>query len=80
MKKAPFSLKENVMETFSKRWLTPNELEAEYGFSKSTQAKMRMSVSKCKIPFCKISSKYIRYDRAEIDQWIEKHKIVGFEL
>ncbi len=68
------------MESMSKRWLTPNELEEEYGFSKSTQAKMRMSVSKCKIPFCKISSKYIRYDRAEIDQWIEKHKVVGVQL
>lgn len=68
------------MESMSKRWLTPNELEKEYGFSKSTQAKMRMSVSKYKIPFCKISSKYIRYDRAEIDQWIEKHKVVGVQL
>lgn len=80
MKKVPFSLKENVMETFSKRWLTPDELESEYGFSKSTQAKMRMSVSKCKIPFCKISSKYIRYDRIAIDAWIEKHKVVGENL
>lgn len=68
------------MESMSKRWLTPNELEEEYGFSRSTQAKMRMSVSRCKIPFCKINSKYIRYDRAEIDQWIEKHKVVGVQL
>lgn len=65
------------METISKRWLTPNELEAEYGFSKSTQAKMRMSVSKCKIPFCKIGGKYIRYDKFEIDKWLELHKVVG---
>lgn len=68
------------METLSKRWLTPDELEAEYGFSKSTQSKMRMSISKFKIPFCKIGSKYIRYDRIEIDQWMEKYKVVGFEL
>ena len=68
------------METINKRWLTPDELELEYGFSKSAQAKMRMSASKCKIPFYKINSKYIRYDRLEIDQWIEKHKIVGENL
>jgi len=68
------------MEKINTRWLTPDDLATEYGFSKSTQAKMRMRMSKCQIPFCKISSKYIRYDRIEIDQWIEKHKVVGVEL
>lgn len=67
------------MESMSKRWLTPDDLKTEYGFSKSTQAKMRMSMSKCKIPFYKITNKYIRYNRMEIDQWIEKHKVVGVE-
>lgn len=65
------------METLSKRWLTPDELEAEYGFSKSTQAKMRMSTNKQKIPFCKIGGKFIRYDKFEIDKWLELHKVVG---
>lgn len=68
------------METINKRWLTPDELEAEYGFSKSTQAKMRMNISKCQIPFYKINSKYIRYDRIEIDEWIKKHKVLGENL
>ncbi|MCT7466492.1 hypothetical protein N5T78_07880 [Aliarcobacter cryaerophilus] len=59
-----------------KRWLSPSDLEVEYGFSKSTQAKMRMSSSSSTIPFSKIS-KYIRYDRLEIDKWLEAHKVQG---
>jgi hypothetical protein len=65
------------METINKRWLTPNELQDEYGFSKSAQAKMRMSTNKHKIPFCKIGGKFIRYDKFEIDMWLESHKVVG---
>ncbi|MFA7084952.1 MAG: DNA-binding protein [Arcobacteraceae bacterium] len=55
-----------------KRWLTPVSLESEYQFSQSTQAKMRMKKS---IPYMKIG-KFIRYDRIEIDKWIEEHTIV----
>lgn len=60
-----------------KRWLTPDELEAEYGFSKSTQAKMRMSATDSTLPFSKIGGKYIRYDRYLIDRWIEAHQVQG---
>lgn len=60
---------------YEKRWLTPDDLEVEYGFSKSTQAKMRMNSNKLKIPFCKIGSKFIRYDRLAIDSWLEKHEV-----
>jgi predicted DNA-binding transcriptional regulator AlpA len=31
------------------------------------------------IPFSKVGSKFIRYDRLEIDKWFEQHKIVGVE-
>lgn len=65
------------MESKDKRWLTPVELAREFGFSKSTQAKMRMYK---KIPYVKIGGKFIRYDRVEIDRWLEMHKIVGIEL
>lgn len=58
---------------FLKRWLTPNDLEEELGFSKSNQAKMRM-VCNATIPFSKIG-KYVRYDRVEINRWLEEHKI-----
>lgn len=56
-----------------KRWLTPTELEVEYSISTSTQAKMR---AKRQIPFSKIGSKYIRYDRKLVDKWLESHNIV----
>ena len=62
---------------FTKRWLSPDDLEHEYGFSKSTQAKMRMSSSSSTIPFSKIGGKYIRYSRVSIDQWIEEHNVQG---
>ena len=55
----------------NKQWLTPKELESEYGFSKSTQSKYRMNR---KIPFSKIG-KYIRYNRNEINQWLESNKV-----
>jgi len=53
------------------RWLSPKELASEFGFSQSNQAKLRM---KKKIPFCKIG-RYIRYDRIEIDKWIENNSV-----
>lgn len=60
-----------------KRWLTPEGLEVEYGFSKSTQAKMRMANTSSTLPFSKIGGKYIRYDRNLIDCWLEKHQVQG---
>ena len=60
---------------YHKRWLSPEDLELEYGFSKSTQAKMRMIKSNSTIPFSKIGGKYIRYDRVAIDKWLEEHKV-----
>lgn len=59
-----------------KRWLNPLELEQEYGFSRSTQAKMRMASSNSSIPFSKIG-KYVRYDRYAIDKWLEEHQVQG---
>ncbi|WP_169745676.1 helix-turn-helix domain-containing protein [Sulfurovum lithotrophicum] len=59
------------MET-SKLWLTPTELQAEFKISKSSQAKYRMLK---KIPFSKIGAKYIRYNRDDIHQWLNEHKV-----
>ena len=61
----------------TKRWLSPEDLAKEYGFSKSTQSKMRMQNSNSTIPFSKIGGKYIRYDRVAIDIWLEEHKVRG---
>ena len=62
---------------YQKRWLTPIDLAEEYGFSKSTQAKMRMASNSSTIPFIKIGSKYIRYDRLAIDKWLKELEVVG---
>jgi len=60
----------------NKRWLNPSELLEEYGFSKSSQAKMRMSSNASQIPFSKIGG-YVRYDRLAIDKWLEEHQVQG---
>jgi hypothetical protein len=57
--------------TLLKRWLNQKELLKEFGFGISNQAKLRM---KNKIPFSKIG-RYIRYDRLEINKWLENNKI-----
>lgn len=59
-----------------KKWLNPSELEIEYGFSKSTQAKMRMTSNSSTLPFSKIG-KFIRYNRESIDSWLEAHQVQG---
>jgi predicted DNA-binding transcriptional regulator AlpA len=57
-----------------KRWLSPKDLQNEFGFSESSQAKMRMTSNSSTLPFSKVG-KYIRYDRIEIDSWLESHKV-----
>jgi predicted DNA-binding transcriptional regulator AlpA len=61
--------------TETKEWLTPLELEEEYGFSRSTQSKYRMDR---KIPFSK-QGKFIRYSRSKINQWLEDSAIEMIE-
>ncbi len=56
-----------------KRWLRPIELEEYTGWSRSWQAKARM---KSKLPYKKLS-KFVIYDRYEIDALIEEHTVVG---
>ena len=60
--------------TMLKRWLNPKELAQEFGFSESSQAKMRMTSNSSTLPFSK-AGKYIRYDRIEIDKWLESHRV-----
>jgi len=54
-----------------KSWLTPTDLETEYSFSKSRQARLRMER---KIPFSKIGN-YIRYSREAINHWLENARV-----
>lgn len=63
------------------RFLTTDDLakptsEGGYAIKKSTQAKMRMQGI---IPYSKIGYKLIRYDRIEIDKWIEQHSVISNE-
>lgn len=60
------------MESSYKEWLSPLELEAEYCFSVSRQARLRMEK---KIPFSKIGN-YIRYSREAINNWLESAQVV----
>jgi len=55
-----------------KRWLTIEELESEYGFNNNSQKRMRRLKL---IPFSKVGKK-IRYDRLELDKWLEDNKAV----
>lgn len=59
-----------------KRWLTPKELELEYSLLEDTMSKYRMQR---KVPFSKIGTKLIRYDRQKIDKWLEDHEVIGFD-
>jgi hypothetical protein len=61
-----------LRELLKPRWMDPKQLETEYGFSVNRQARLRAEKI---IPFHKIGS-YIRYDRHEIDRWIEEHRVV----
>lgn len=69
-----------IYPQYTKRWLSPDDLEQEYGFSKSSQAKMRMNSNPSTIPFSKIGGKYIRYDRVLLNQWLEDHQVQGASL
>jgi hypothetical protein len=55
-----------------KRWLTIEDVEREYDFNNNTQARMRRFKL---IPFSKVG-KNIRYDRLELDQWLENNRKV----
>ncbi len=73
----------NVNDTFSfvginKRWLSPLELEIEYGISRATQSKKRMAKSNSNLPFSKVGG-LIKYDRYLIDRWLESHQVRGVE-
>ena len=69
---AEFIKLQTTEDVKDKEWLDPDELETEYKISKSTQAKYRMAK---KIPFSKIGSRYIRYNRNEIHKWLHSHKV-----
>lgn len=60
------------MTITQKKYLTQEELEKEYDISISTQGKYRMAK---KIPFIKIGGRYIRYNREQIEAWLDSHSV-----
>jgi len=60
-----------AVQTATKMWLTPPELQEEFGISLSTQSKMRVAR---KIPYHKIS-KYVRYKREDINKMFDDGKV-----
>jgi len=53
------------------RFITPKQLEEDYFFSEANQSQMRM---KKRIPYVKVGG-YVRYDRIEIDKWLEQNAV-----
>ena len=53
-------------------WLKPQDVKREYGFSVSTLAKWRMDNKN--LPFSKMG-KYIRYQRSDIETFIESNRV-----
>ena len=62
----------NQPQPHLKRWLTIEDVEREYGFSNNTQKRMRRLKQ---IPFSKVGKK-VRYDRLELDKWLEDNRAV----
>ncbi len=52
-----------------KAWLTPEDLEAEFGIKTTTQANMR---SEKRIPYSKIGN-FVFYSREKLYKWLEEH-------
>ena len=65
-------MNENKPQVPLKRWLTIEDVAHEYGFKSNTQKRMRHLKL---IPFSKVG-KQIRYDRIELDRWLEDNRAV----
>ena len=62
----------DTVKQTQKPWLNADELEAEFGILKSTQAKMRMART---LPYHKVG-KYVRYHRPDINKMFLDAKVV----
>lgn len=60
---------------YKKRWLTTEEVEAEYGFSKPALAKDR-STRLIGFPYVRVG-RSIRYDRNDLDAFLEARKVTA---
>ena len=63
-----------IMEKVKKEYLSPKELQLEYGLKISTTAKWRMK--KKNIPFSKIG-KAIKYKRLDVENFLDSVSVVA---
>jgi hypothetical protein len=61
-----------IVMTPQKRWLRPDDFEAEFAIKKDTQAQLRKDR---KIPYSKRGN-FVYYDRDKINQWLEDAAMV----
>ena len=54
-----------------KEWLSPQELEQEFGFKVSTQNRMRASG---KLPYSKLG-KFVRYSRTKLNELLNNSEV-----
>ena len=66
------NLRRNMMESILKMWLSPQDLENEFGIKMSTQNKYRMAK---KLPYSKVG-KFVKYSRAKINKLFEDAEVV----
>jgi hypothetical protein len=65
-------MKKKITHPPVKRWLTIEDVACEYGFKNNTQKRMRHLKL---IPYSRVG-KNVRYDRVELNQWLEDNKVV----
>ena len=62
-----------MQKVHEKEWLSPLELEEEFGIKPSTQSKMRMSGT---LPYSKLG-KFVRYSRTKINRLLEGSEVLS---
>ena len=62
---------ESLLPSIDREWMSPVDVNRDYGWSTSTLAKWRMN--RVNLKFYKVSSKYIRYKRSDIIEFLEQH-------
>ena len=71
-----------IKQSLANEWLTPKQLQAEIGISLRTQEKLRTKTCRINsvfpLPYSKIG-RNVLYNRAEINEWLAKNKVVSDE-
>jgi excisionase family DNA binding protein len=62
------------VEENEKRWLTIREAARHIGMS---IAFLRKATRNRSVPFCRVGSKALRFDRQALDQWLMAHSSGG---